>query len=69
MENFERFYELCKEYPEWELDGGKPMHPEACNHLSRIYTAVAAELDEEGQDMNQQITYLKKAYDMSKEGT
>ena len=67
-ENFERFYTLCKDHTDWELDGGKPMHPEACNHLSRIYTQIADLLDKEDEDMDQQLAYLKKACDMAKEG-
>ena len=68
-ENFEHFYQLCKDHADWELDGGKPMHPEACNNLSRIYTKIAEVFDEEEDgDMDQQLAYLKKACDTAKEG-
>lgn len=71
-ENFEMFYSLCKGHTDWELEGGRPMHPEACNNLSRIYTAIAALCEKQQADntdsVEQQLAYLKKAYDMAKEG-
>ena len=68
MDNFELFYKLCKDKPDWELEGGQPMHVEACNHLSRIYTTVASKEYGSPDDVDQQLHFLKKAYEMAKEG-
>ena len=69
MDNFELFYKLCKDKPTWELDNGQPMHVEACNHLCRIYTTTAEREYASKDDVDQQLHFLKKAYEMAKEGT
>ena len=69
MENFELFYKLCKDKSHWELDNGQPMHVEACNNLCRIYTSTAESEYGAADDVDQQLHFLKKAYEMAKEGT
>ena len=66
-ENFERFYSLCKDKPDFNMDDGREMHPLACNHLCRIYTTIAKQYESNG-NLNQYLSYLQKAYDHAKEG-
>ena len=66
-ENFEVFYKLSKGKNDWELEGGMPMHPESCNHLTRIYTTIANNFDMQG-DLQHYLAYLAKAYESAKEG-
>ena len=70
MDNFELFYKLSENNTEWELFNGQPMHVEACNHLCRIYTSMADRQQGSvgSQESEQEIHYLKKAFEMAKEG-
>jgi len=66
-ENFERFHGLSKENGEWCFEDGSSMHSVSCNLLSRIYTTISSEFETAG-DLKQYLMYLKRAYDMAKEG-
>ena len=66
-ENFELFYKLSTDKLDWEFEDGRLMHSEACNLLSRIYTTIAFDFEKNG-DLKQYLLYLKKAYEMAKEG-
>jgi len=66
-ENLQLFYGLTSEHQEWEFSGGENMHSRACNLLSRIYTTISTKYHTQN-DLKQFLHYLKKAYDMAKEG-
>ena len=67
-ENFELFYNLSKDKTEWvSEDDGKTYFFQSCTHLMRIYTTIAEEM-KQGKDLQTYLMFLKKAYDMAKEG-
>ncbi|XP_064637606.1 tetratricopeptide repeat protein 29-like isoform X2 [Lineus longissimus] len=64
-EQFESFHVLVKGRS-WEDVGGESLHGQACNHLTRIYTAIAKKCEKD--EPEQSLEYLIKAYNMAKEG-
>lgn len=66
MDNFEAFYKLSTDQP-WELSSGQSMFTAACDHLSRVYSAMA-EIQEKDEKPVQQLEFLRKAYEMALEG-
>ena len=67
VDNFEKFYSLSKDKPDFDMDDGRQMHPLACIHLCRIYTTIAKQYESTG-NLTQYLSYLQKAYDHAKEG-
>ena len=66
-DNFELFLGLCKD-KDWNMDGqDEQMMPVACTHLWRIYTTIAKQFEKTG-NLQQNLTYLEKAYDMAEQG-
>ncbi|XP_071951575.1 tetratricopeptide repeat protein 29-like [Antedon mediterranea] len=66
-ENFEEFYNLTSKN-EWCTSDGKNLHSSACEHLRRVYTAVADALQKGDSDNAElAIKYFQQAFDMAKE--
>lgn len=61
----EIFYTLSKD-KNWENVDGENLHKNGCESLNRMYTTIAEQIEE--GDPDQAIEYLKKAFDMAKEG-
>ena len=62
------FYELTKEKSDWaSSDGEITMHADSCCHLARIYTTIAEQLEASG-DLQKNLEFLQKAYNMAREG-
>lgn len=66
MENFEKFFDIAKDKPDWSIEEGLTMHSTSCTNLARIYTTIAKGFETDG-DLEQYLYYLKRAYDMAKE--
>ena len=62
------FYSLTKENVHWMTTDGLTLHSQACNHLVRIYTTIAKDCKEIGDQMAS-LDYLVRAFEMAKEGT
>ncbi|EDV24911.1 uncharacterized protein TRIADDRAFT_56320 [Trichoplax adhaerens] len=61
----EEFYNLTKNR-DWINDDGQQLFPLACEHLCRVYTAIAAKTSRENSEVS--IKFLLQAYDVAKEG-
>jgi len=62
---FEAYYKLTKGRV-WQNDDGEDLHANSCEHLRRVYTTIAEQMNP--SDPMEAIEYLLKAYDMAKEG-
>ncbi|XP_071847105.1 tetratricopeptide repeat protein 29-like [Apostichopus japonicus] len=62
--HFEEYYTLAKE-KQWKTEEGISLHSEACEHLRRLYTAIAD--THRKTDTEEEINCLQKAFDMAKE--
>lgn len=62
--HFEEYYTLAKE-KKWKTEEGISLHAEACEHLRRLYTAIAE--THHKTDPEEEINCLLKAYEMAKE--
>ncbi|XP_033098319.1 tetratricopeptide repeat protein 29-like isoform X2 [Anneissia japonica] len=64
---FEEFYNLASKN-NWMTGDGLSLHSSACEHLRRVYTAVA-EAHQKGDDKSPEdaIKYFQQAFDMAKE--
>ena len=65
-ENFEDFHKLASAKKDWQDNEGISMHTIACDHLTRIYTTIGKQMEQ--QDPEQSLAYLVKAFNMAKEG-
>ncbi|XP_077984211.1 tetratricopeptide repeat protein 29-like isoform X1 [Glandiceps talaboti] len=67
-EHFETFYQLSSRNSNWRTEDGQSLHAMACDHLRRLYTTMAENLQKaEEKDLQQAIQYLLKAFEMAKE--
>jgi len=67
IERFEDYYQLSQGQTGWRTESGKEFHTDACDHLTRLYTAVAATMTADDQK-EVRVDYLLKAYNTAKEG-
>ena len=61
LSHLETFYQLARRH-KWHTESGDGLHEIACEHLRRVYTALAESEGEGGR-----VEYLCKALDMAKE--
>ena len=67
-EHFEAFYNLANPTLGWTTDEGQNLRSVACEHLRRLYTAIAQSSHVDDQAAQQEaIEYLQKAFEMAKE--
>ena len=67
-EHFEAFYNLANPKLGWMTDEGQNLRSVACEHLRRLYTAIAQSSHVDDQAAQQEaIEYLQKAFEMAKE--
>ncbi|XP_070553765.1 tetratricopeptide repeat protein 29-like isoform X2 [Ptychodera flava] len=67
-EHFETFYKLASRNTHWRTEEGLSLHAMSCDHLRRLYTEMAENLQKgEQKDLKQAIQYLLKAFEMAKE--
>ena len=65
--NFEMFYSLAKEKPDWTTPEGTNMYSQSCNHLTRIYTVLSDQYLAKN-DNETCLSYLTQAYRMAQDG-
>ena len=63
----ERYYELSKDKKQWMTQAGGCVHVEACADLSRIYTKLAEQEQQQG-NVEEYQKLLVRAYELAKEG-
>lgn len=69
-DNFEVFYALTKDKPDWMTsDGVTSMHNASCHHLARIYITIARQRFSFDGDVKTNLMFLTHAFEMAREGS